>query len=103
MNKYISRETIQDLKKQHPEILEKLQIETPRRKGHRPYKYRLFQKDRYDFENITETKLLKKLEYMHNNPLRANLVEKPEDYPFSSARNYMLEDDALIQLDPLPI
>lgn len=26
-----------------------------------------------------------------------------EDYRFSSARNYLLEDDSLITLDPLPI
>ena len=70
---------------------------------YRPHEYRLFQKGRYDFEIITETKLLEKLEYMHDNPLRADLVENPEDYPFSSARNYILEDDVLIQLDPLPI
>ncbi|MFH1942706.1 MAG: hypothetical protein ABIL68_11460 [bacterium] len=40
---------------------------------------------------------------MHKNPVRAGLVEKPEDYLFSSARNYLLEDDSLIVIDPLPI
>jgi REP element-mobilizing transposase RayT len=29
-----------------------------------------------------------KLEYIHNNPVRAGIVEKPEDYLYSSARNY---------------
>ncbi len=29
-----------------------------------------------------------KLEYIHNNPVEELLVEKPEDYLFSSARNY---------------
>jgi len=29
-----------------------------------------------------------KLEYLHNNPVRARIVEKPEDYLYSSARNY---------------
>ena len=29
-----------------------------------------------------------KLEYLHNNPVRARVVEKPEDYLYSSARNY---------------
>ncbi len=103
MNKYISREIILDLKNDHPEILEKLQIETPRRIGHQQYQYRLFQKGRYDFEIATDIKLFEKLEYMHDNPVRANLVEKPEDYPFSSARNYIHEDHSLIELDPLPI
>ena len=103
MNKYISRVIIKDIKTRHPKTLEKLQIETPVRKGHRPHRYRLFQKGRYDFEIVTPSKLLEKLEYMHNNPLRAGLVEKPEDYLFSSARNYVWGDDSLIKLDPLPI
>ena len=29
-----------------------------------------------------------KIEYIHNNPVRAGIVEKPEDYIYSSARNY---------------
>jgi REP element-mobilizing transposase RayT len=29
-----------------------------------------------------------KVEYIHNNPVRAGIVEKPEDYLYSSARNY---------------
>jgi hypothetical protein len=29
-----------------------------------------------------------KLNYVHLNPVRAGLVEKPEDYLYSSARNY---------------
>jgi len=27
--------------------------------------------------------------YIHNNPVRAGIVEKPEDYLYSSARNYV--------------
>lgn len=29
-----------------------------------------------------------KIEYIHNNPVRAGIVEKPEDYLYSSGRNY---------------
>ncbi len=29
-----------------------------------------------------------KIEYIHNNPVKAGIVEKPEDYIYSSARNY---------------
>ena len=29
-----------------------------------------------------------KIEYIHNNPVKAGIVEKPEDYLYSSARNY---------------
>ncbi len=29
-----------------------------------------------------------RLQYIHDNPVRAGIVEKPEDYLYSSARNY---------------
>ncbi len=29
-----------------------------------------------------------KVEYIHNNPVRAGIVYNPEDYKYSSARNY---------------
>ena len=43
-----------------------------------------------------------KLNYIHNNPVRAGIVEKPEDYLYSSARNYMGEK-GLIEIEPLII
>lgn len=44
-----------------------------------------------------------KIEYVHNNPVRAGIVEKPEDYFYSSARNYAsLEAPLDIQLLTLP-
>lgn len=36
-----------------------------------------------------------KLEYMHNNPVRAGIVQYPEHYLYSSARNYADMDSAL--------
>ncbi len=38
-----------------------------------------------------------KLEYIHNNPVKELIVEKPEDYWFSSARNYA-ELDSLLEI-----
>jgi REP element-mobilizing transposase RayT len=31
---------------------------------------------------------LQKIQYIHENPVRAGIVEKPEDYIYSSAKNY---------------
>ena len=40
-------------------------------------------------EHIYSNKFIQqKLEYIHNNPVRAEIVEKPEDYLFSSASDY---------------
>ena len=42
-----------------------------------------------------------KMNYIHNNPLRRGLVAKPEDYLYSSYRNYYCDDNSIIELDPL--
>ena len=41
-------------------------------------------------------------DYIHNNPVKAGLVDRPEDYCFSSYRNIYLGDNSLIALDPMP-
>jgi REP element-mobilizing transposase RayT len=46
-------------------------------------------------------KLLQKIEYIHLNPVRKGLVEKPEDWKYSSARNYLLNDESIIKIDGL--
>jgi REP element-mobilizing transposase RayT len=38
-----------------------------------------------------------KLEYIHNNPVRNGIVSKPEDYLYSSAKNYA--DDVCLLID----
>jgi REP element-mobilizing transposase RayT len=41
-------------------------------------------------EHIYSQKFIEqKIEYIHNNPVKAGLVEKPEHYLYSSARNYV--------------
>lgn len=40
-----------------------------------------------------------KLNYMHMNPVRAGLVSDPGDWPWSSARNYLLDDHSIFRVD----
>ncbi len=42
----------------------------------------------HDFNVFTEAKRVEKLRYMHRNPVKAGLVERPEDWPWSSFRAY---------------
>ena len=42
-----------------------------------------------------------KLLYIHNNPIRKGLVEKAEDWKYSSARNYILNDHSIIAIECL--
>ena len=42
----------------------------------------------YDFNLFSARKIAEKLTYMHQNLVRAGLVERPVDWPWSSARYY---------------
>jgi putative transposase len=48
----------------------------------------IWQAGYYDFNLFTERKTEEKLAYMHQNPVRAGLVQAPSDWPWSSARHY---------------
>jgi len=43
------------------------------------------------------------IDYIHANPVRRSLVEKPTDWPWSSARYWAGIDGALLAMDPLPV
>ncbi|MGB0868512.1 MAG: transposase [Flavobacteriales bacterium] len=40
-----------------------------------------------------------KLEYIHNNPVEEGFVEKPYFWKYSSARNYMINDNSIIDVE----
>ena len=48
----------------------------------------------------SEDVLRQKVDYLHHNPVRAGLVERPEDWFYSSARNYAGLNGAL-EIDEL--
>lgn len=50
--------------------------------------YQFWQQENHPEELITNKFIEQKIEYIHNNPVEAGLVENPEDYMYSSARNY---------------
>ena len=61
---------------------------------------RKFWMKRFDDEVIrNQNMFLVKLNYIHNNPVKSGLVEKPEDYKYSSARNYLLDDHSVLFVD----
>lgn len=58
-------------------------------KKHNRNKYFQFWKHESHPIQIYSNKFIKqKVEYIHDNPVKAGIVEKPEDYMYSSARNY---------------
>lgn len=55
---------------------------------------------RFDDEVIRNEKMFwTKLKYIHNNPVKAGLVLKPEDYKYSSARNFVYGDHSILEVD----
>jgi putative transposase len=44
-----------------------------------------------------------KLDYIHFNPVKRGLVKNPEDYIYSSCRNYYLNDHSIIYIDPVDV
>ncbi len=50
--------------------------------------YQLWTHENGAIELFTPAFTQQKLDYIHNNPVRAGIVKKGEDYLYSSARNY---------------
>lgn len=55
---------------------------------------------RFDDEVIRDQKMFwTKLNYIHKNPVKAGIVKKVEEYKYSSARNYSLNDHSVLEID----
>jgi putative transposase len=52
----------------------------------RNHRYSLWQHDSDIFSIVSESMFMQKVNYIHQNPVRSGLVDRAEDYPWSSAR-----------------
>ena len=50
--------------------------------------YQFWRQDNKPIEIFSNIVIDQKLDYIHNNPVQGGVVEKPEDYLYSSAKNY---------------
>jgi putative transposase len=53
----------------------------------------------YDFNVVTEDKLREKLNYMHWNPMKRGLVDRPEDWSWSSCYYYQTGQQRGVTVD----
>jgi putative transposase len=53
----------------------------------------------YDFNVHNEEKRVEKLRYMHRNPVKRGLVEKPEDWAWSSFRHYATGEIGTVEIE----
>jgi putative transposase len=58
-----------------------------------------WQRRYYDFNVYSEEKRVEKLRYMHRNPVNQGLVEKPEDWPWSSFRHYATGEGGIVEIE----
>jgi putative transposase len=65
-------------------VIKSIKLSVALRRRERPF----WQARYYDFNVWTEKKRVEKLRYMHRNPVVRGLVEKPEDWAWSSFRHY---------------
>jgi putative transposase len=53
----------------------------------------------YDFNVFTHRKWIEKLRYIHRNPVERGLVEKPEDWPWSSYKHWATGEPGRIEIE----
>jgi hypothetical protein len=69
------------------------------------YKHSLWEHHPDSFELVGEDTFLQKVNYIHQNPVRAGLVDRAEDYLYSSARlwnrNSLENEPLLMDIDKI--
>jgi putative transposase len=53
----------------------------------------------YDFPVWSEKKRVEKLRYLHRNPVKRGLVERPEDWAWSSFRHYATGVEGVVEIE----
>jgi len=58
-----------------------------------------WQRRYYDFNVWSQEKRVEKLRYMHRNPVKRGLVERPEHWPWSSFRHYATGEFGVVEIE----
>lgn len=57
----------------------------------------------YDFNVWSEHKRVEKLRYLHRNPVKRGLVEEPEQWAWSSFRDYLYGDTGKVRINDISV
>jgi len=63
--------------------------------------YQLWQRDNHPIELMSTKWVKARIDYIHLNPIRAGLVDRAEDYLYSSARYYINGEEPLLTIQEL--
>ncbi len=97
--KFTSKRIVGYLKKTGRTVL--LDFFSGSARGHKGQQYKVWQDGFFDENVFTQNFLNQKIQYIHYNPVRKGMVTEPEDYPFSSATNFVSEGEGILELDEL--
>ena len=86
--KFTAQMMLKDLRNNNSDLLNGLYV------GAKDRKYQVWERNPLTVEIWSENVMKQKLDYIHNNPVKAGLVKQPEEYQFSSASYYSLGLDA---------
>ena len=81
--KYTAQMILNDIKLNHPKVLEHFYVDAKDRK------YQIWERNPLSVEIHSNEVMLQKLNYIHNNPLKAGICSLAEDYIYSSASLYI--------------
>jgi REP element-mobilizing transposase RayT len=80
--KYTAQQMKFELMKTNEQLLKEFKVDKKDRA------YQFWKREALSIELFTEKVFMQKLEYIHNNPVKAGLCKYPEDYKYSSASFY---------------
>lgn len=90
--KVFTSKSIKQSIKEHPEESRRewmlWMMERAGKKNGNNADFQFWQQNNHPLEISSQDMAWQKLEYIHNNPVKGGIVEKPEDYLYSSARDY---------------
>ena len=75
--------------------LQALRLSVAVQRDERPF----WQVRHYDFNVYTDKKRIEKLRYMHRNPVKRGLVEKPYEWRWSSFRHYLTGEVGVVEIE----
>ncbi|SEB38765.1 REP element-mobilizing transposase RayT [Tenacibaculum sp. MAR_2009_124] len=99
--KYTSRKLIQVIENNPQESRKEWLLRMFKRAGKKnatTTHYQFWQQHNKPIELWSEKVIKQKVDYIHNNPVRSGFVINPEDWKYSSARNYQ-DDFTVLEID----
>lgn len=102
LKKSVTNRALAFVRREAPEFLPRMEDRQPNGR----VSHRFWQRGGgYDENLYTPAKIWDKIDYIHENPVRRGLCERPADWPWSSARAYenYAGDDATNPPDPIRI